>query len=845
MQPLPIDDQLHSIVQAVSSGMDVVLQAPPGSGKTTRVPAALLDAGLAGGGKVLVLQPRRMAARLAARRVASERGGVVGGEVGYRVRFEGAEGPRTRLLFLTEGVLVRKLLADAELPGVSVVVFDEFHERSLQADLALLLVREVQSTLRPELRVVILSATIEAEPLAEKLSARVIRTEGRQFPVEIEHAERRADGPIATVAGQAVVRQLDREGGRLQGDMLVFLPGVGEIHRTLSELRSVAASRGFDLLPLHGELDVERQDRAILSGPRPRVVLSTNVAETSVTLEGIRTVIDTGWARVMRHDPASGVDRLSLERITRSSADQRAGRAGRLGPGRCVRLFTQGELREMRPALEPEVLRVDLCESFLLLKAWGTTDPRQLPWITPPTDGGMTAALNLLTLLGAISSATGPVTELGRRLARLPVHPRLGRMLLEAGKRRSGPDGALLAALCRIRPRLAQKRGGPSGRSDLLLLRDLFLEARAARFDRPVCDRLGLSARDLRAVDREARALGRHQDRGGEVSEDEDNLLKCVLAGHPDRVARRRGKGSEEALMTGGFALRLDQASSVRDDEFFVALDVTRLGSGQHAKVRLASAVDLDWIAELHPDLASEVDETVWSEEKQRAEGRRRWFHQDLLLKEHALPSPDPEQAEVLLARAASHPRFLEALLKDRRLEQTLLRVACLRASRPDLGLEAVGEEALAQAVRAACPGRTSLAELRAAPLREVLLAEMGRDVALLLERLCPARILLPSGRRAEITYRLDGPPLVSGKLQEFFGGGPPPSIAEGSVLLAVDLLAPNGRSVQITADLQSFWSKVYPQERRELARRYPRHPWPKIPAAATPTARPLPRKQG
>ncbi|MFH0946143.1 MAG: ATP-dependent helicase HrpB [Planctomycetota bacterium] len=844
MQPLPIDDQLHSIVQAVSSGMDVVLQAPPGSGKTTRVPAALVDARLKGGGKVLVLEPRRMAARLAARRVAQERGGAVGEEVGYRVRFEGKEGRDTRLLFLTEGVLVRKLLADAELPGVSAVVFDEFHERSLQADLALLLVREVQSTLRPELRIVILSATIEAEPLAEELGARVIRSEGRQYPVEIEHVERREEGPIPAVACRAVLRQLDREGGRLEGDVLVFLPGVGEIQRTLAELRPVADARGFDLLPLHGELDAEQQDRAILAGPRPRVVLSTNVAETSVTLEGIRTVIDTGWARVMRHDPASGVDRLSLERITRSSADQRAGRAGRLGPGRCLRLFTAGEMREMRPSLEPEVLRVDLCESLLLLKAWGTADPRQLPWITPPAEAGMAAALDLLALLGAIESPAGPVTDLGRRLARLPVHPRLGRMLLEAGRRRCGSDGALLAALCQIRPRLSS-RGGPSGRSDLLQLRDLFLEARDARFDRSVCERLGVKVRELRAVDREARALDRHLERRGDSRENEDDLLKCVLAGHPDRVARRRGKGSEEALMTGGFALRLDQATVVRDDEFFVALDVTRLGSGQQAKVRLASAVDLDWIAELHPGLSRQVDETIWSEERQRAEGRRCWFHLDLLLKEHALPSPDPAQAEELLARAACHSRFLESLLKDRRLEQTLLRVECLRASRPDLGLEPVGEEALAKAVREACHGRTSLAELRASSLREMLVAGLGRDAAFLLERLCPARIRLPSGRQAEITYRLDGPPLVSGRLQEFFGGGVPPSIMEGRVLLAVDLLAPNGRSVQITADLQSFWSTVYPRERKELARRYPRHPWPEIPAAATPTARPLPRRRG
>ncbi|MBI4880052.1 MAG: ATP-dependent helicase HrpB [Planctomycetes bacterium] len=842
MEPLPIDEHLPRIVAAARAGRDLVLQAPPGSGKTTRVPAALVDACLAGGGRVLVLEPRRIAARLAARRVAEERGGRLGGEVGYCVRFEDVSSKETRLLFLTEGLLTRLLLEDAELLGVSAVVFDEFHERSLHADLGLGMVREIKEALRPDLRLVVMSATLDCAQVASVLGAEALHVPGRPHPVAIEHAERREEGDSAQRAARALRRAIDQAGGTLPCGALVFLPGTGEILRAAGDLEPLGRALGFDVLPLFGELPLERQDLALCRGPRPRVVLATNVAETSVTADGIGLVIDCGLARVPRHDARSGVDRLVLERITRASAEQRAGRAGRQGPGRCLRLYTKGEEREMLDALEPEVLRLDLCEALLALRAFGCRDALAFRWLTPPPRAAVERAETLLRLLGALAPGGSSLTALGRRLARLPVHPRLGRMLLEAETRGCVRDGALLAALSSSR--LRSSRPAPaSGRSDLLELRDLFLELRAARFDRSMAESFGLDARAALAVDREARQLERLAGGRQRAAPAEDDLLCCVLAGHPDRVARRRGPGSAEAVMVGGHAIEIVAQSSVRDAEFLVVLDAVEAGAGRQARCRVASAIEERWLAELFPEALRTEEITVWNEERGQAERWRRELYLDLVLHEARAARPDPEEAALLLAQAATHPRFLAAL-RAGGLERLLLRVECLRSALPELGLPEVSDERLAEAVASLCRNRTSVAEIKDAPIEQALLAVLGPGAARL-DALVPERLRLPSGRAARVTYRAGQPPLVSARLQEFFGACASPRIAAGRVAVALDLLAPNGRSVQVTSDLESFWRTLYPKERRELARRYPRHPWPEDPLSAAPTARPLPRRGG
>lgn len=843
MIELPIDAHLDQIVATLRGGRDLVLEAPPGSGKTTRVPAALAAAGLPGGGRVLVLEPRRIAARLAARRVAEERGETLGLETGYQVRFDSRARADTRLVFLTEALLIQKLLDDAELQGVSVVVFDEFHERTIHADLALMLLREVCATLREDLRIVVMSATLDGSVIAEHLGAERMRVEGRLHPVEVEYVARRSDEPIVRQVVRAVLGFLQQPGALDAGDLLVFLPGVGEIRRALEELAPAAAGAGVDLLALYGDLSLDEQARAVQKGARPRVVLSTNVAETSVTLDGIRTVVDSGLARVLRTDPGSGIDRLMLERISRASAEQRAGRAGRQGPGRCLRLYTRGDQRELLERLEPEILRVDLTEPVLLLKAWGIRDPEALDWLTPPPAGLISRALELLAMLGAIDGIQGGITREGRELIRLPVHPRIGRMLLEGRRRGRGPEVALFAALASARSPLRRPVQADM-RSDLLLLRDLFLEARGGSFARPVLSRLGLDPGGVRAIDREERQLARivvprSGSRAAAVAD--DDLLRCVLFGFPDRVARRRGRHSQDALMVGGRAVRLDRNSVVRDAELFVALDVTRVGGERSARVRLASAVERSWLDDVHPGAVTCEDETIWNPERERAEGIRRERYLDLVLAEKRTSSVDPAAAEELLRRAGEKSRFVDSLRNDR-LERLLLRLDRLRSARPELSLPAVGEPELRAAIADCCAGRSSLAELRDAPIEDALLARLGPNVAADLRRLCPKVLRLPSGREAKISYAADRPPMVAGKIQEFFGAAESPRILGGSEVVVVDLLAPNSRSVQITSDLAGFWKNLYPKVRREMLRRYPRHPWPEDPFAARPTARPLPR---
>lgn len=841
MEALPIDERIGDIVGLVRGGRDVVLVAPPGCGKTTRVPAALMDAGLPGGGAVLVLEPRRVAARLAARRVAAERGERLGDQVGYRVRFERVDSPRTRLWFLTEGLLTRRLLDDPELAGVSVVVFDEFHERSIHADLALGLVREVQGALRADLRVVVMSATLDARPLADQLNAVVVEAHARRFEVELDHAERRDDARIAVRAARAVRREIDRQGGRLHGDALVFLPGAGEIAELRRELDDTARELGFDVLPLYGDLPVEAQDRAIGRGPRPRVVASTNVAETSITLDGIRTVIDSGLARVSRCDARTGVEQLALERISKASADQRAGRAGRQGPGRCVRLFTLGEYRELADALEPEVLRVDLCAAVLALKSWGIRDAGSFPWITRPPAAALAAAERLLAWLAAIDGEGGAITALGRELLALPVHPRVARMLVEARRLGCGRALAVMAALCESRP-LLRRAENTAARSDLLVLRDRFLELEAAGFDRGVADALGVDAGAARAVDRERRQLAGLIGGGGDA-DDEDRLLRCVTAGFPDRIARRREREGRGALMVGGAAVMLDEGSAVREAPLFAAVSVAGLSGNRPALVRIASEVRLAWLEQLYPGHLVDELRTTWNDERGRAEGFRVRRYLDLVVEETRSPRIDAEQAERLLIKAATHPRFIE-LLRQGELGQVLLRIECLARLRPDLGLPAVGDELIAAAVRDGCVGGSALAEIRPAAVIELLLAGLPGLSGGRLDRLVPERVLLPSGRKAPITYRAGHPPLVSARMQEFFGTPTTPRIGEGTIPLAIDLQAPNGRSVQITQDLHSFWRDLYPKERRELARRYPRHSWPDDPASAAATNRPLPRRR-
>lgn len=853
MEVLPVEAVLPAILASIREGRDVVLQAPPGSGKTTRVPPALMDADLQGGGGVLVLEPRRIAARLAARWVSEERGDPVGGAVGYQVRFERKDSARTRLLYLTEGLLSGRVLRDPELRGTSVVVFDEFHERSLHADLALGLVREVQSAFRPDLRVVVMSATLDAGAIAETIGAHVITAEGRRFPVDIEHAEHRAPQGTGVRMGEqvarAIAREVDRGGGLLAADTLVFLPGMGEIHAAASDLRTIAQHAGFDVYPLHGELSPEDQDRAVRRGRRPRVVLATNVAETSITLDGVSLVIDAGQERALRHDPRTGMEHLTLQRITKASAIQRAGRAGRQGPGRCIRLFTAGEFKEFPDSLAPEVGRVDLSAAVLSLKAWGLRDASTFAWVTAPSTTALEAAETLLRALGA-ADKDGAITPLGRRLVTLPMHPRLGRALLEGERRGCGPEVALLCAITsgyrggeRGRPRSASSEG----RSDLLVLADRFHEVRSSQFHVGTADRLGFPARTARWVDRERRQIeGLLQRRKattphGRGESLEDDVLASVAAGFADRIGRRRGPGRPEILLVGGTAACLAENSVVRAPEFVAAVSLLSAGRSGRAEIGVASEVRPEWLEELFPGEVVEDVLTVWNAEKERAEGRRIVAWRGLELRDMGRTEPDLARAAELVAKAALHPRTIERLRRDG-LAALEVRVATwleLSGGAPrDLQVELEG------ALLEACAGIRGLDELRPDVVGASLVQRVFPDDPSGLARRLPTHLRLPSGRNAPIEYRAGQSPLVAGKLQEFFGVRESPRVADGRLAVAIDLLAPNRRSIQITSDLEGFWKNLYPKERRELSRRYPRHPWPEDPWSATPTLHPSPRRR-
>jgi ATP-dependent helicase HrpB len=835
---LPIEPLLPEIAESLRRSSRLVLRAPPGAGKTTRVPEMLLDAGLAQGKQVVVLEPRRIAARAAAEFVARARGGAVGGEVGYRVRFEQKGGQATRLWFVTEGVFSRGLIRDPYLEEIGVVVLDEFHERHLQGDVALGVVRELQESVRPDLKLVVMSATLDTGKVSAFLTgATIVTSEGRAHPVEIEYAREPSRARLSARVFAALAREL-RSAPR--GDVLVFLPGAAAIRETAEAIVPLAAEHTADIVLLHGDLSLDAQRRAIEPGPRRKVVLSTNVAETALTIEGVRTVIDSGLAREARFDARHGVNRLEEMRISRAAAEQRAGRAGRTGPGRCLRLWSAAEHAERKERELPEALRLDLSAVALELRAWGVRDLGTFPWLDPPREGALERAERLLALLGAVDGA-GAVTEMGRRMLDVPAPPRLARMLLEADRHGMAEGGALVAALASERDMLLERRalargeGGlwASGQSDLALRLELFREAERAAFEPRRCRAIGLDAASVRAVDRARRqfsaGLGRRRTARGE----EDALLRCVLAGFPDRVARRRQAGSSRAVMVGGGGVVLDPSSVVRDAELFVAVDLEG-ARGEHAeaRVRLASAVEQAWLEEMFPRAFRTAGEVVFDAGTEHVVKRVQKVYEDLVLDETVSGEVDPPLAAARLAEAARE-NPASALAIGREEKAFLERVAFLATAMPALGLEACPESLLGAAIDALAVGKRSFAELRKADLSGALRSRLTRRQLQALDREAPERLRLPSGREVRLAYERGRAPVLAARIQELFGLTATPRIAAGRVPLVLHILAPSDRPVQVTEDLASFWKRTYPEVRKQLRGRYPKHAWPESPAAS------------
>jgi ATP-dependent helicase HrpB len=750
---LPVDILLPEIVQTLKTDRSLVLEAPPGAGKTTRVPPALLNQFP---GEILVLEPRRLAARLAAKRVASELGERPGETAGYQVRFEDVSSARTRVFFLTEGVLTRRMLRDPTLKRASVVILDEFHERHLESDLALALLEQLQHTTRPDLRVIVMSATLNAAPISEYLGGcPILRSEGKLFELHIEYTPYSA-APLEEQVAQAVERLL-QEG--LTGDMLVFLPGAAEIRRAARAISYLADRAHLLVLPLHGDLSAAEQDRAVSPADRRKVILSTNVAESSVTIEGVTAVIDSGLARVATDSPWTGLPSLEVRRVSQASATQRAGRAGRTGPGRVIRLYTADDFHRRPSADTPELLRRELSHLVLQLRAMRAT---QLRWLDDPPKAALAAAELLLDRLQATPE-----------MADLPLPPRLAKLVTEAARLGVPEKGCAAAAVLST---------GERGSADLLTL----VEGEWLPQTKRVFDQLRRRVTSITA--------GRGRDRSGDTA-----ILQAVLSGFPDRVARHRREG--ELLLASGGSAKLPDCRH----EFLVAIDVEERRERGLPLVRLACPIEPEWLL----DQATERITLEWNRTAERVEQVSALVYDQLMIEETRSPAPASEECTSFLAGKAMEidiGRFVE---KDA-LEQLRARASFAGTS---LDVEA--------GLRKLCAGRTSFAQLASADLLSALRPPR-------LDQLAPERLTLPGGRQLKVHYEPGKPPWIESRLQDFFGVRETPRI--NAVPVVVHLLAPNHRPVQVTSDLAGFWERLYPQVRRELSRRYPKHKWPEKP---------------
>jgi ATP-dependent helicase HrpB len=798
---------------------------------------------------------------MAARRVAEELGEEVGRTVGYRMRFEQAGGPETRIRFVTEGILGRRLLDDPELRGVGAVVLDEVHERHLSGDLGLAMLRRLQRGARPDLVLCAMSATLDAAKLAAFLEAPVLRAAGLMHPVDIEHLARAHDGPLEEAVRGALARLLEET----PGDALVFLPGAAEIRRCLEACTPLARRHDAALLPLHGSLPPAEQDRAVRASDRRKIVLSTNVAESSLTIDGVTIVVDSGLHRLAAHAPWSGLPTLRVAPISRASAAQRAGRAGRTRPGRCLRLYTRGDFAARREHDVPEVARADLGETALELCAAGVADLATFPWFEAPPVASIEAARTLLGRLGAVRE--GALTETGRAMLRYPLHPRLSRALVEAERRGVARAGAALVAVIGERgvaaggSRFATGRGarrdGPS--ADALDALQSYREAEEAGFEARRLQSFGVDVGRARAAQRVAAQLVRlsraPHPRGaprspsfeespapGDAAE-ERALRIALLAGFPDRVGRLRrpttstGRSGLEVVFAGGGTALLDDDAGGWDSDLVVAIDAEERSEGRHtrARVRLASSVHVDWLLELFFDEVRDETVVTWNASAERVEARRVLAWGDLVLEESSAGAGAGDAAAIAgrLAEQAV-ARGIERFVDADAFERWRARVAFVRRHAPETGLPDIDAAYLRAALQERCLGCASFAELRDADLAGALRDRLDAAQARSLAELAPETVTLPGGRRARVDYAQD-PPALSSRLQDFFGMSEGPRVARGRVPLVLHLLAPNQRAVQVTTDLAGFWERHYPGIARELRRRYPRHPWPDDPRHASP----------
>ena len=831
---------------------NLVVKAPTGSGKSTQLPQFALESGVLGEKRIMVLQPRRIAARMLAARVAKERGQRLGGEVGYQVRFENVSSRDTRLMYVTEGVMLRHLLDDPDLAKVGCVIIDEFHERHLDGDLCLAFARALQRTRRPDLKIIVMSATLVPGPLGEFLApSTLLESQGRTFPVEARYqppvkTKLGYDEFIWDQAARACEGLLGTPG--FDGDILVFMPGGHEIRKTIAALSGRGFTRGCRIVPLHGELPPDQQDAAVAPSAERKIIVSTNVAETSLTIEGVRGVVDAGLARVAAYDPRRGINTLTVQKISRASAEQRAGRAGRLGPGVCIRLWPERDHPHRAECEVPEIARLDLSEALLALKV--VVPDGELQWFERPSEGALARATRLLADLGALDHA-GAVTDIGRQMAGFPLHPRFSRMLIAAAAHGCVEEAAICAAIAQGREiLLATKDKATRKNEDFWEAADIsefqaliraFDRAHDLRFETESCSRLGIHAlasreaarsveQFVRLAERVARPARLHQTEGPGASDDAPDLsvslAKTILAGFSDHVGCETSPGSRVYNLTGGNRGHLEKDAHIRPPRLLVASEITEIqGKALQVKLNLVTRIEEAWLREMYPEDFTTGNRAFYDSINRRVVNVEETRFRDLILASKERGEPEEAVAAPLLAEEVIAGR-LKLNLWNERAEQWITRLNCLAKWMPELELPPITETDRRTIIEQVCLGSFAYRQIKDKEVFPALhdwLSPMQRD---LLERFAPERIALRNGKSAKVTYEEKAPPSVSVVLQQLYDVNENPRIAEGRVTLTVHLLSPAQRPIQTTSDLGRFWKEGYPAVKTQLKGRYPKHEW-------------------
>lgn len=855
VQSLPIWQIHASIVATLRSGNRLVLVAPTGSGKTTQVPQMLLDAGLAGTKKIIVLQPRRVAARTVAARVAWERNCKLGGEVGYQIRFDDQTSLGTRICFVTEGILLRWLQDDRNLADVGIILFDEFHERNLLSDVALALVKQLQQTQRPDLKVAVMSATLDAEPVADYLASEtagacpILVSEGQSFPVETRYLDSRDERPVTEQAADIVERIVN---SGAEGDILVFMPGMGEINGAINACRATSTRERLAFIPLHGELQPEEQDLAFAPNALRKVVVATNVAETSVTIDGIRHVVDSGVARIARYDAERGIGTLALEEISRASADQRKGRAGRTASGTCHRLWTQSGHLNRPERNTPEIQRSDLAEVVLLLHSLHIRKAAQFDWLDKPDPTAVERAENLLRMLGALDETTDELTAIGHQMRRLPMHPRYSRMLVEAAKRGCVRAAALCAALVSGRDLLQRLRREDkhvaearelfeaSQDSDFFTLIRAYQYAKNNNFNVESCRRHGIHAQSARQVEQTFGQLVQIAEQQKlllpEEKADDTALLRCLMAGFIDQLCLRRDTGTLDCGLTEGRTATLVRESVVQNSPLLVAASIREVpsrGSENLVLLGLATAVKREWIQEMFPQHVHTQVEHLFDRTHKRVAAVKLVRFRDLVIHHEHQREVDPAAAGRCLAEAWQNGCF-ELPLFNHEIKQFVGRVNLVCAVMPELEFPPFNQEAIVNCLARAFTGLTLAKEAQAAQVREEFLKHLVKEQRAWLDELTPPSLPWHDDRKLKLLYAeeavsKDGeiqPPELQVKLQDCFGLKEHPRICEGKLPVKLWLCSPDGKRIESTSNWPAFKTNNYPKLKPALQKKFPGTLW-------------------